>query len=246
MQISQTATNSQLRILILGGSGLVGQSLIRQALALPGVTQVCAPTRRALTGFAADARLHNPIRDFNQLQADDAIWQADVLLCALGTTMALAGSQAAFYQSDHDLVLRCAAMARAAGVNCMVYNSSLGAALKASSFYLRVKAETERDLAALNFSTLGIVRPALLDNEGQQRPDHRSGEAIALRVLRPLRWLLPARYRPVGVSLVAGAMLRLAQSAYAGNAAYAGKAEPAQQAAPMPKLLILESEQLQG
>ncbi|WP_428719419.1 NAD-dependent dehydratase [Undibacterium curvum] len=243
MQNTQTVTNSQLRILILGGSGLVGQSLIRQALALPGVTQVCAPTRRALTGFAADARLHNPVRDFNQLHADDTIWQADVLLCALGTTMALAGSQAAFYQTDHDLVLRCATMARAAGVNCMIYNSSLGAALKASSFYLRVKAETERDLAALGFGTLGIVRPALLDNEGQQRPDHRSGEAIALRVLRPLRWLLPARYRPVGISVVAGAMLRLAQSACAGNVS---KAEPAQQATQMPKLLILESEQLQG
>jgi uncharacterized protein YbjT (DUF2867 family) len=66
-------------------------------------------------------------------------------VCALGTTLAQAGSRDAFRRVDHDYVLTAALHARRAGAAVFVLNSSLGADPAAGSFYLRVKGEIERD-----------------------------------------------------------------------------------------------------
>ena len=81
------------------------------------------------------------------------------MLCALGTTIRLAGSQENFTRIDHDYVIRAAQLALNAGCKTMVYNSSLGANPNASSFYLRSKGQTEVALQALGFTSLNIVRP---------------------------------------------------------------------------------------
>ncbi|HRE18921.1 MAG TPA: hypothetical protein PLW86_17935, partial [Rhodocyclaceae bacterium] len=129
-------------------------------------------------------KLINPLIDYAHLPADAPWWKADGVICALGTTLKLAGSQAAFRLVDHDYVLAAASLAQQAGTPGFALNSSLGASVKASSFYLRVKGEVERDLEELGFSWLSIVRPSLLD--GGPRPDSRPGERIALAVSKAL------------------------------------------------------------
>ena len=120
-----------MKCIILGATGLVGQQLLQQALANPEFSQVIAPTRKQLPPHA---KLHNPIVDFNKLPADAPWWQADVAVCALGTTMKIAGSREAFWQIDHDYVLDAATIAKQAGVSVFIYNSSLGADAQAKSF----------------------------------------------------------------------------------------------------------------
>jgi uncharacterized protein YbjT (DUF2867 family) len=190
-------------ILILGATGMVGQALLQQALAEKRVSRVTAPTRQPL---AAHAKLDNPIIDYDKLPPEASWWRADMVLCALGTTMKLAGSQAAFYKVDHDYVLAAAKLARAAGTSCFVLNSSMGAKPGAGSFYLRVKAETEHDLAALGFTSLTVVRPSLLS--GGTRPDSRPAESLSIGVANLLGPLVPKRLRPVSVEKVAAAMLQ--------------------------------------
>lgn len=200
------------RILILGASGLVGQQLLQQALAQPEVQLVIAPTRRALP---AHARLLNPIVDYEQLPEDAEWWQADAVLCALGTTMRQAGSASAFRRVDHSYVLAAARLAQAAGTPVFVLNSSLGADQRSSNLYLRVKGETEQALNALGFRSLTLVRPSLLD--GGPRPDSRPAETMALCMARLLGPLVPRRWRPVPTSRVAQAMLGAAMSGSAGT-----------------------------
>jgi len=192
-------------LLILGGTGLVGSDLVQEALAHPLVQRVIAPTRRAL---AVNDRLLNPLVDFDQLPAEAPWWQADAVLCALGTTRSLAGSRANFYQVDHDYVMQAATFARRAGTPVFVYNSSMGADPHSRSFYLRTKGETEQDLAALGFSALTHVRPSLLD--GGIRPDFRPAESVGLWLARRLKPLIPARYQAVRTRDVAAAMLAAA------------------------------------
>jgi len=205
-------------ILVLGATGLVGLQVLRLALARPEVTKVVAPARRALPsglsgavgGGKADrpgdgGRLDNPIVDFERLPEDAAWWRADAAICALGTTIRQAGSQAAFRRVDHDYVLAAARLARLAGTPVFALNSSLAADPASKNFYLRVKGETERDLAALGFDSLTIVRPSLLD--GGPRPELRRSELMGLFVARLLGPLIPQRYRPVPTRLVAQAML---------------------------------------
>ncbi|PKM30052.1 MAG: NAD-dependent dehydratase [Gammaproteobacteria bacterium HGW-Gammaproteobacteria-11] len=199
-------------LLILGATGMVGGQLLRAALADPAVARVTAPTRRPLP---SQARLDNPVIDFHALPTDCAWWQADALLCALGSTLKQAGSRAAFRAIDHDLVLHAAQLARRAGTPCCVSISSLGASTSAGSFYLRTKGDTEAGLAALGFDSLQILRPALLDSG--PRPETRPAEQAGLLLSRLLRPLIPARYQPISAVRVAECMLGLALAAKPGS-----------------------------
>lgn len=198
-------------LLILGGTGLVGQQLIHQAVGDASISRVIAPTRRPL---APHAKLINPIVDFKALPPDAAWWAADAVLCALGTTMRQAGSRARFREVDHDYVMAAARQARHAGTPVFVLNSSAGASASSRSFYLRVKGELEQDLARLHFGSLTVVRPSLL--AGGPRPERRIAEEIGIRLATMLAPLLPARLRCVKTSDVAACMLAAAKRARAG------------------------------
>ncbi len=199
-------------LLILGATGLVGKQLLQQALANERIKRIIAPTRRPLPEHS---KLENPLVDFQSLPTQASWWHVDAAVCALGSTIAQAGSQEAFYKVDHDFVLAAAQLLRSAGMPCFVLNSSLGAKIDGGSFYLRVKGQTERDLAALNFTSLTIVRPSLLD--GGKRPENRYGEQAAIFFTRLLGPLIPLRLRPVSTALVANAMLRAALAGSAGT-----------------------------
>lgn len=194
-----------MKLLLVGGSGLVGQQVLRLALADPAVSGLVAPTRRAL---ASAAKLENPLVDFERLPADAPWWRADAVICTLGTTMAQAGSAAAFRRVDYDYPLAVARLARAAGAGAFVLNSSLGAAADSRVFYSRVKGEVEQAITALGYPSLTLVRPSLLD--GGPRPDYRPGERIGLVVARVFRPLIPARYRAVATQAVARTLLAAA------------------------------------
>lgn len=135
----------------------------------------------------------------------------DVAFCALGTTMAVAGSKEAFYHVDHDLVLAFAKAAKAQGAEKFVLVSSIGADARSSNYYLKVKGETENDLKALGFRSLIILQPSLLMGE---RREFRFGERVgqgAMSLLGPLMLGPLAKYRGIEGLTVAKAMLRLAK-----------------------------------
>jgi uncharacterized protein YbjT (DUF2867 family) len=198
--------------MILGATGLVGSQLLKQALVDTHFSHVVAPTRRSLL---AHPKLNNPIVDFQHLPIGASWWGVDAVVCALGTTMKQAGSRAAFYMVDHDYVLNAAKLAQAAGSRCCVLNSSVGANTKSNSYYLRVKGEIERDIEALGFDSLTLVRPSLLKGEG--RPDKRFGESIAIGLSTLLGPLVPPQYRPVEAKLVSAVMLESALAARRGK-----------------------------
>jgi uncharacterized protein YbjT (DUF2867 family) len=135
----------------------------------------------------------------------------DVAFCALGTTMAVAGSKEAFYHVDHDLVLAFAKAAKAQGAEKFVLVSSIGADAGSSNYYLKVKGEAESDLKALGFRSLIILQPSLLMGE---RREFRLGERVgqgAMSLLGPLMLGPLAKYRGIHGRTVANAMLRLAK-----------------------------------
>lgn len=149
-------------------------------------------------------RVH--VVDYTTLPALPA---ADDAYCCLGTTIKVAGSQAAFRAVDRDAVLAFARAARQAGVRRFAVVSALGASPHSATFYNRVKGEMEQALAGLGFACLVIVRPSLLAGDrsalGQPR---RAGERLALALTAPLAPLIPKAWRPVAAATVARAMRR--------------------------------------
>ncbi|MEH6566665.1 MAG: NAD-dependent dehydratase [Halopseudomonas sp.] len=203
-------------LLVFGGSGMVGMDILRQALADPAVARVVAPTRRPLpVAVSHYAHLQNPQIDFAALPQEADWWQADAALCALGTTLKQAGSKAAFRQVDRDYVGTAARLALQAGTRTFVLNSSVGANPRSGSFYLRVKGEVEQDLMAMDFRSLTLIRPSLLD--AGPRPDDRPGEVFGLLLSRSLKPIIPKRYRAIKTSDVAAAMLQAALMAPVGQ-----------------------------
>lgn len=197
-------------ILLAGATGLVGQAVLHQCLSDPRITQVTAPTRRALP---AHPRLLNPVVDFSALQEDAPWWQADAVICTLGTTIRDAGSKEAFRRVDHDYPLAVAKLAQRHGTPTFALTSAMGADPGSRIFYSRTKGELERDLTALGFSSLTLVRPGLL---GGERATARPMESFAMKVLSAVEPVLPHRYRVVPAEQVAAVLLRAALAATPG------------------------------
>ncbi|MBB4127608.1 uncharacterized protein YbjT (DUF2867 family) [Xanthomonas translucens] len=191
-----------MKILLAGATGLVGSHVLAQLLAAPECSAVVAPTRRALD--VVHAKLDNPLVDFEQLPAQAPWWHADAAICALGTTMKQAGSREAFRRVDHAYPLTIARLARQHGANAFALNSALGADPRSRVFYNRVKGELERDLQALGYPSLALVRPGLI---GGARAQPRAAERLAGTLLHVLGPLLPPRYRINPAGRVAAALV---------------------------------------
>ncbi|AQV98428.1 NAD-dependent dehydratase [Cupriavidus necator] len=199
-----------MKLLLVGSTGLVGSHVLEQALADPGVHSVVAPGRRAAP---AHPKLLAPVVDFDRLPEDAPWWQADAVICTLGTTMRTAGSEQAFRRVDHDYPLAVARLARQHGTPAYVLNSALGADASSRIFYNRVKGELERDLAGLGFASLTYVRPGLI---GGQRAEFRFGERAMVSALTLLGPVLPRRWRLNPASQIAKALLASAKGAAPG------------------------------
>ena len=86
--------------------------------------------------------------DFAALPALPPAGPGDCAISALGTTLAVAGSPAAFRAVDFDAVLAFASAARRAGIRRFAAVSALGADARSRTFYNRVKGEAEDALQA--------------------------------------------------------------------------------------------------
>ena len=215
--------------LVAGANGMVGAELVRVLVASGDYKRVIALSRRPLPIEAP--RLVNRILRFDNLENDLRGVACDDAYCCLGTTLREAGSQQAFRAVDHDLVLRFARFAQAAGAKTLVVVSAAGASAASRNFYLRVKGETELALEALRFRSLHLLQPSLLLGPRRQ---WRAAEALA-RVLMPLvnPLLLGKleRWRAISARQVAAAMRSAARSGRLGVQRYSWRALRAMAAA---------------
>lgn len=178
-----------MKVLILGASGLIGSNALEQTLAHPAVTAVIAPTRKPLP---PGSKLTNPVTEqLESLLPEALAWGLDAVICALGTTMAQAGSKEAFRQVDYVLPLAFAKVAHQQGAETFALVSAIGTSVNSSFFYPRTKGEVERDMKLVGFKSLTILRPSII---GGNRDKPRFAEGIALGLSRVLAPILPKKF----------------------------------------------------
>jgi uncharacterized protein YbjT (DUF2867 family) len=191
--------------LLLGGTGLVGSHCLSQLVADNRYSRVTVLTRRPFSGVdESEERLDVRVVDFDRL-AEQWDFKATDVYCCLGTTMN--SSREEFQRVDHDYPVEAARLAHGAGAQRLAIVSAVGANPRSRISLLRVKGETERDVAALGYASVEIFQPGTLLGDRAKR---RSGQGIAnavgpvaARVMAgPLR-----RFRPVGSEVVARAMI---------------------------------------
>ena len=190
-------------VIVTGATGLVGRCMLEALLADPGDVTVHSLGRRPLG--MAHPRLTSHVVDFAALPA---LPLADEVYLALGTTIKVAGSAAAFRAIDHDANLAVATAALAAGARRAGLVSAMGADARSKVFYSRVKGELENALAQMPFERLVFARPSLLmGNRKALGQPARLGEAWGLAFGTALGFLIPANYKPIEASSVARALL---------------------------------------
>ncbi len=201
--------------LLVGASGLTGSKLLQHLLADPDIGQVSVLVRQILPFNHPRLKQHEI--DFNELESQRELIQGDIVFCCLGTTIRQAGSQAHFKTVDYFYPLTLAMLAKMNGINRFAVISALGASAESGNFYLQVKGQLERALAALDFEQLTIVRPSLLEGERREfRLAERLG-TLAGRLARPLMCGPLLRYRPIPADVVAWNLLNAAQHDGAGR-----------------------------
>ena len=191
--------------LLAGAGGLVGRELLQLLFASSHYSLVHSLMRRATSGGVANAKLRELVVSFDALP--DLPPCNDVYV-ALGTTIKVAGSEAAFRRVDHDYVVAVARAGRAAGATRLGIVSALGAAAASRVFYNRVKGEMQDAVLKLGYESVVLAQPSLLlgDREALGQPT-RAGEVWARRLLAPVASLIPAGIRPVSARNVAAALL---------------------------------------
>ena len=204
--------------LIVGATGLVGNSLLEQILDDPAYDHVTILARKALQ--IQNAKFHGVLAHFEKLEDASVHFDVDDVFCCLGTTISKAGSQAAFRKIDFDYVVHSAKLASHHPRTQFLVVSSLGANPASTNFYSRVKGEMEEELLSLGLPALHIFRPSLLLGH---RSENRPGERIAQAVFPILRIGLvgPLRkYRAISAETVARAMIRQAKQGLSGLQIY--------------------------
>ncbi|MGB3620525.1 MAG: NAD-dependent epimerase/dehydratase family protein [Ketobacter sp.] len=194
-----------MKVLLLGATGLVGQSCLTHLLSSSVVNEVIAPTRRSLP--VRDRKLYNVLVDFERLDEYPELFDADVILCCLGTTIKQAGSRAQFKKVDYEYCIEAAELGRARCAKAFLLVSAVGASAQSMVFYSRVKGKLETYLRALEYPVLSIYRPSLLLGDRQQ---NRLGEELGAKVmslLNPLMVGSMTRYRSISADTVARAMV---------------------------------------
>lgn len=194
--------------IVFGGSGLVGSLVITELLARPDVSRVVGVSRRSLG--RTHAKWHEVlVPDFATLGDAPPIPGVTAAFVCLGTTIKTAGSQARFREVDHDYAVAAARLAGRSGAKRLGLVSAIGASTEASTFYSRVKGETERDVAeAATMDALVVARPSLLLGE---RTERRTAEHLGIVVARPIAGLFRgplAPYRPIEADVVARALVQ--------------------------------------
>lgn len=156
-------------------------------------------------------RLEQLIVDFNNLDAEEERQKFagfDAAFCCLGTTKAKAGSAEAFRRVDYDFVVNSArALAERNEHLHFLLVSSVGTNANSWFLYPRTKGEAERDVSALSFDHVSIVRPSVL--VAPRRPETRFMEHLSV----PFMHLLGSSYKPIHVRKVARVLKHLYERA---------------------------------
>ncbi|WP_199553695.1 Rossmann-fold NAD(P)-binding domain-containing protein [Sandaracinobacteroides hominis] len=191
-------------VLLAGGTGLVG-GLVLDRLLARGEAVVSVGRRRSGKSGTGLTELQVDVAQLPPLPA------ARAAICALGTTMATAGSRQAFRAVDQVAVLAFARAALRAGARQFVLVSAVGADPGAGAFYSRVKGEVEREVRGLGFARVDVIRPGLILGPRKER---RPAEAVFQWLAPKIDFLLAgelSRFRSVSAGTVADAIVAILQ-----------------------------------
>ncbi len=201
------------KALLLGSSGLIGGSCLKELLADDYYTSIEIWVRTP-SGLK-HPKLKETIVAFDEMKLINSI-EAQHVFCCLGTTIKKAKTKQAFQKIDYDYVVDAAKLSEKSGVEKFLVISSIGANTKTNNFYLKTKGEMEETVKLCKIPAIFILRPSILFGK---RKEFRFGEVIGkfmMRLFTYFFWGKMKKYRGIEASVVAKAMICLAKEENSG------------------------------
>jgi uncharacterized protein YbjT (DUF2867 family) len=153
-----------MKVILFGGSGMVGQGVLRECLRDPRVTAVLAIGRTPLAETHAKLQqiVHRDLADFSPLEAQ--LVGYDACFFCLGVSSA-GMSEADYRHVTYDFTLAAArTLCKVSPGLTFIYVSGTGtdSSARGRSMWARVKGETENALLALPFKGAYMFRPGFI------------------------------------------------------------------------------------
>lgn len=202
---------------IIGATGLIGNHLAQILQKDDHFTTIRVLVRRPFAGtnFKTEVKLI----DFNDPESFKlGIDGSHTVFCAVGTTQQkVKGDNNAYRKVDYDIAVHAARFGKETGCSQFLLVSSVGADPKSKIFYLKLKGEIEREVAALNLHSVALFRPSLLLGK---RPEERAAERITGWAMQRFSFLLPDRYKAITAREVALGMVKASKKELPGVKVY--------------------------
>ncbi len=200
-------------VAIAGGSGLIGQFLLKSLVEDNTILEIYYLGRSAPKSSSDKITFI----DINKLSSEKDFRLPEIAtsFCCLGTTMKTAGSKEAFEAVDYEMVLDFAKASKLAHSFMVV--SALGASSDSKVYYSSIKGKMEKAIQSMGFAETVVLRPSILTGP---RKEFRLGERIGIAVmslLSPLMLGSLKKYRPIPAKTVAKAMLNCHYQPKSGN-----------------------------
>lgn len=203
-------------VAVIGGTGMIGKSLVRFLIDDPEVETIKLLVRRPIE--KPHVKVEVKLVDFADRESVQlALEESEVVFCAIGTTQKnVQGNNALYRKIDFDIPVLAAKLWQEVGFTQFVIVSSIGAAANNKNFYLQLKGEVEEALIATQVPSLHIMQPSMLLG---LREEKRPLEGFLQGTMRFTSKLFIGswrQYRAIEGSTVAKAMLQAAKEAKPG------------------------------
>lgn len=175
-----------MRVILFGGSGMVGQGVLRVLEADPTVTEILLIVRSPLANTSAKITelVHSDF--FHWQNVEDRFRNLDACYFCLGVS-SVGMKETEYRRTTYDLTLAAAQTLANAGVGTFIYISGAHTDASGKQMWARVKGETENALMALPFQQVFCFRPGFI----QAAPGVKSKVPLYNAIYRMVGWAYP-------------------------------------------------------
>lgn len=193
------------RVIVAGGSGLIGSELISQLLLNKNINEVVALVRTPMA--KVDSKLIQISINFDSLESYKEFLYGDAIYCCLGSTKRKTPDLKDYRRVDFYYPTQLARISAANNIPQFHLISALGANAASAIFYTRLKGETEEAVKSNKFESIHIYQPSFLEgNRIEKRPSEKIAVSL-MKIFNPLLIGGLKKYRSIKASTIAKAII---------------------------------------
>lgn len=176
--------------ILFGATGLIGKHLLDLLLNNHDYTKIRIFSRNAIQNDHHKIVFYNI--NFNEIDKYTNDIKGDDCFFAIGTTRKLTPKKEDYINTELNLPLKIAKIAKKNNITSFTYVSSGGANADSNNLYLQNKGRAEKEIIKLSFKFTAIIQPSLLLGN---RKENRIGERIAKFVFEKISFIFVGKLR---------------------------------------------------